>query len=274
MSDVLDGAVAPVEPVATPEPVAPAPASTAEQEAEIRPDEAKEDRQFTQKELDDILQKRLAKEYRRFERQANERAELMARALAAERQLEAFKPPAPQVSDGKPQLSQFQDYESYTEALTDWKVKQTIEQREAKQREAYQQHTQAQQKQEAVKEVKQKFGAILESKPDVADIVLDEHFPISDPMLGAMMSSDVGEKLLEYIAHNKSKAAEIYALPPAAQFRKVMELEAQLRVPSARTTNAPEPVKPVGTGPALQKSLEKMTQKEFEAHLAKAVYGR
>jgi hypothetical protein len=264
MSDVLDGELspaAPVEPQATAEPVAEAPESTAEQETEQKPEAPP--KTFTQDELDKIVQKRLAKESRRIEKQVA--AEVENRYLR-----EQLKPaPVSQVADGKPQLAQFQDYESYTEALVDWKAEQKIVEREAKQREAYQQQAQIEQQKQAVQEVNQKFGSILESKPDVADIVLEKNFPISDPMLGAMMSSDVADKLLEHIANNPKTAAEIYELPPATQFRKVMELEAKLKMPLPKTTKAPEPVKGVSNGSSFTKSIEDMSIAEYKAWRAK-----
>ena len=111
-------AEAPAEEV-IPESAAQPTETTAESEQETKP-ESKE-KTFTQEELDSIVQKRLAKESRRIAKLA----EVEAENRMLKQQMEQARPRQEEPS-GKPVPSQFQDYESYIEAVAEWKADQKL----------------------------------------------------------------------------------------------------------------------------------------------------
>jgi hypothetical protein len=266
MSDVQDEIVAPVvQPEATPEPVAP-PDSTAEQTSEEKP-EAKPERTFTQDELDKILQKRLAKESKRIERQVA--AEVENKFLR-----ERLAPPQEAASSGRPELKDFQDYEQFTEALADWKAEQKFSQKFSQLEEQRNQQEAQRRQAEQAREATQNLMKGAEKYPDYEEVVFSDEYPVDKPTALAIARSKHAADIAYHLATHHDEARRIASLDQMEQVFAIRDLDIKFGSPQNKTTTAPEPVKPVGTGPALQKSLEKMTQKEFEAHLAKTVYGK
>lgn len=268
MSDVLDGVVTPatneVPPAATPENVAPAPDSTAEQKPDETKPEAKPERTFTQKELDEIVQRRLAKEAKRAAREAA--MEVENRFLRE--QAQARQQPQPQ-GDGRPRKEDFQDYESYTEAIADWKAEQkATEKFEAFQRQLAEQ-SERQRMQAQAAEVQTRLMKGAEKYPDFHERVFDDSVPIDKPTAAAIAESEHSADISYHLATHREEAERIARLSPVKQVQEIAALEAKFRTPAPKTTNAPAPIAPVGPGASYKKSLETMTQQEFEAELAK-----
>ena len=76
---------------------------------------------FTQKDVDDIIGKRLAKESRRAERDAQNRESRIQQEIA--QRIQKIQPQQP-VRTGAPKPDDFQDYESYIDARMDFKSEQ------------------------------------------------------------------------------------------------------------------------------------------------------
>lgn len=175
------------------------------------------------------------------------------RGLEAEIQKRSTAPePKPEVatpkSEGKPSPDNFNSYEEYVEALTDYRV----EQRLLKQREeAQQQEAQAQQKQildrwneqsEAAREKFEDFDEVLNSVP-----------PPPPAIQYAIMSSDQAAEVAYHLAQNPKELARIAKLEPLAAAREIGKLEVKLSkpvtppaTPKPKVTSAPAPIKPVG----------------------------
>jgi len=103
-------------------------------------DEEKPEKLLTQKEVDEAIQRRLSRESRKLERQI--RAEIENKYLRE--QLSQAKPETPSQPSGEPKPEQFKDYESYIDALTDYKVEKKlagVQERSAQQRQAEAQQT-------------------------------------------------------------------------------------------------------------------------------------
>jgi hypothetical protein len=205
------------------------------------PDEAQAEKQtktFTQDELDAIVKKRLAKESRRIERVA---------ALEAENRMlrERMQPPPQertgQPPSGAPRPEQFQDYESYVEALTDWKVDQKLEaQRQMSARERAEHEARAQ-----AKQVREKLSAASSKYEDFEDVALAPDTPITQAMAHAILESDVSADLAYYLGSHTDEAARIAQMSPVGQVRALAKLEEKLTA-SAPTSKAPKPISPIG----------------------------
>lgn len=265
MSDVFDGAIAPVEtPVATPEPVAPTQETTAAPEVTETPEAS--EKMLSQSEVDKIVQKRLAKESRRFEREANERAQLMARALAAERQLEVTQPKPQAAPDGKPNLSQFQDYESYTEALTDWKTNQAIERRFANENQRLLQFQEQQLNAKRAEALRPKIDEAISKYDDWAEVATT--FAMPQMMEEAVLESPLVAEVAYFLGQNPNEVNRIARLSPAAQVREIAKIETKLSAP-VTPTNAPPPIKPNGTKATVKTDTFNLPWDQFVANRRK-----
>ena len=144
----------------------------------------------------------------------------------------------------KPKLDDFETYDQYTEALTDWKFEQKAKEQESKSRE-----------QALRNEAKQRvetYGAkadeFAKENPDFDEVVAesDVFTPI---MVQAIQESDVGPEVAYYLAKNPEEASKIARLGIVAMNRAIGRIEAKLESkeakPAVKTTNAPPPIKPV-----------------------------
>jgi hypothetical protein len=196
---------------------------------------------------------------RRIDKLVREKRELEARLAALEQRLAGgeHKPPAGEAADGtkqtpaasdhadgKPRPEDFDTYEAYTEALTDWKLEQRERQRA---------------QQEAERRVFDSWMARIEAArrehPDF-DEVVDSDVPVSEAMQRAILESDQGAEVAYWLGKHPEEAARIAKLSPIAAIREIGRIEASLAKPSpspkpkATVTRAPKPVSPVSGGKA------------------------
>lgn len=178
---------------------------------------------------------------------------------AAEKTGEEPKPAA--APAGKPKVEDFETYEEFTEALTDWKLEQRVQKLEKDRAE-----------QERQREVKQAFstqkqawdGRLAESKAahddyddrmaDVSDVELPAHVD------QAIFESENGPELAYHLAGHRDELERIVKLSPLSAVRELGRIEAQLKTPpkpaagdktrtpavTPRVTSAPKPISPVG----------------------------
>lgn len=259
MSEIDTAAPAPEVPAApVAAPIAtPPPDSTAEQVEvpEGESPESKPERTFTQKELDEIVQKRLGKESRRAERLAEARI----RAEYAERQLAELKaPPKPESPSGEPKPDQFQDYETYIAALTDWKVDQKLG--------GIRKESEAQQRKREAEEmtVKQlpKIERGREKYEDFDEVVRDFVAQVPPAMHDAILESEVTDQLLYFLGQNPAERDRIFRLSNVGQVKAIAALETKLTtVPTP--TKTPPPIVPNSTKAPVTKDLSQMDYKDF-----------
>lgn len=235
---------------------------TADPIEEIKP-EVKPERTFTQKELDEILQKRLAKESRKIERYSRAEAEL--RLLK-----EQMQPKPDPVSQGEPKPENYKDYESYIEALTDYKV-------DAKLKGIHERTTQERQQQAQLEhEVKLRDNIVKAAAKydDFEEVVTNDNVPITYAMRDAIGESEIGGDIAYHLGTNIHEAARIANLSPIGQVRAILDLEAKLKAPKKVTTSAPEPISPSGNKASVTKSPDQMTDAEFDAWRKKHIKAR
>jgi hypothetical protein len=236
MSDeVLAEAPAP-EQVATaaPEPEIAAP-------VEAQPESPKS---FSQEELDAAIGKRLAREQRKWEREA--------------RQAEAPKPvPVEHVTP-----EQYTTTEEYVEALTTSKAQQIVQQQQY-----------AKQQQELLGSYHEKEEDARGRYEDFEQVAYNPNLPITTVMAETIQASDVGPDLAYYLGTNPKEADRISRLSPYMQAKEIGKIEAKLsdNPPVKKTTSAPPPIAPIsgrGTGaPAYDttdpRSIKNMSTSEW-----------
>ena len=210
MSDeVLAEAPAP-EQVATaaPEPEIAAPVET-------QPESPKS---FSQEELDAAIGKRLAREQRKWEREA--------------RQAEAPKPAL--VEHVTPE--QFTTTEEYVEALTTSKAQQIVQQQQY-----------AKQQQELLGSYHEKEEDARGRYEDFEQVAYNPKLPITNVMAQTIQAADNGPDIAYYLGTNPKEADRIARLTPILQAKEIGRLEAKVASEPAtkRTSSAPAPISPV-----------------------------
>lgn len=195
--------------------------------------EGQEQKTFTQKELDEILQKRIAKAEARAER----------RVLRTLERVIPQPQSAPQhtsqpADDGKPARANYASDDAYIDALTDWKL--DARDRKAEQTRQQEQHRTLAQRTEGI-------YAEAEKLPGFDREAFDE-LPLSRSIVEALIDSDTPAKLMHYMAANPAEVERIAKLSPARQAAELGKLEAALPK-TPKTSKAPDPIgNPVGGG--------------------------
>lgn len=212
------------------------------------PEQQVEERRFTQAELDEKLQKRLAKEARKAD----------ARYQELQRELAALKEPKPAETktESEPKRTDYDSYEAFVEARAEWradqKVTKRLEEFEGKTMKKAESDRQA----KAQAEFKARVDDVIESgRKAYADFdavineaVSDELIPTKGPLYEAIMDSEIGDKLVYHLAKNPKEAERIGALSVYGQLRELGKLEDRLSAKkepretmepiAGRTTNA------------------------------------
>lgn len=188
-------------------------------------------------------------------RAAERREEELRRVVAqlAQQQQPQVQPVAPpqQSFNAKPTLEDFNSYEEFTEALTDWKATQAVQtalqQREAAEAAARAQREQAERAQtwqQRASEASTKFN-------DFHAVALNPDLPVSPAMAEVIQSVDNGPDVLYHLGKNPAEAARIAALPPTQAAFALGSLAAALQPPTKATPRpVPQPINPLAGGNA------------------------
>lgn len=151
------------------------------------------------------------------------RQEAEERAAELQRKLDAMQSPVPE-EKGKPTSDQFDSYDEFIEALTEWKVEEREKAREVNEKAS------AQQKQahEAHMRYASNAAKFMADHPDFEQITANPDLQITDPMAAAIRESDAGPDIAYSLGKNPQEAARISQLSPASQIREIGKLEAKL----------------------------------------------
>ena len=188
----------------------PAPELTLTSTPETEETETESPKTFTQEELDSIVGRRLAKEQRKWERQAVPAA-----------------PVAP------PEADQFDSVEAYADALALQKAEELVKQRDVKQ----QQSVLVEAYHDREEEARGRYN-------DFEQVAYNPNLPITAAMAETIQSSEVGPDMAYYLGVNPKEADRISKLAPFVQAKELGRLEAKLlSEPAAkRVSSAPDPI--------------------------------
>ena len=184
---------------------------------------------FTQKELDEIIQKRLAKAQRTARRDALQEFQ----ALTQREQPQ----PAKEAHDDRPARKDGETDEDYFDRMADWKLDQR-DRKAAKERE----------KQNAEALAKKTDSIYAEAvKLDGFDRDAFDELPLTRPIVEALIDSDNAPALMKHMADNPDDIERIAKLSPARQAAELGKLEARLasEPPPKKVSSTPEPLSPI-----------------------------
>lgn len=227
---------------------------------------------FTQDEVDAAVEKRLAKERRKREREIDRlRAELEVRTQPPREQ-------PTQQADAEPKREAFESYEDYLRALGRFEArleaKRAAEENgkraQLMQAEAYQRQL-AERFQKQIPEARKKYA-------DFDEVVESAEIAMTPVMQRAIMESDMVHDVNYFLAKNPAEAERISVLPPLAQVREIGRIEAKLAsapAPVVKPSSAPEPITPVKGASTPSGDLDdKIPIAEWRQKFIKSFYGR
>lgn len=162
---------------------------------------------------------------------------------------EVENPFKPDITD-KPKPDQYDDYDSYVEALADYKAQQAIlkaqESTHKLTREQYAQREQQRLEQKAARDA----AEASKRYPDFYEVA--SKVTLSKDALQEMYDSDLGPELAYYLGKNPSEMERISDLTPAKQIKELSKLEVKLTAktatPERKVVKEPTKVESAGSG--------------------------
>lgn len=211
----VDSAPAPEETTAS-EPAEQEVSGAQEQQEDSEP---KEERKFSQEELDAALGKRLARERRKWERE------------------QQSKQVAPQVPNELPAQDSFESPEHYADFIR------------AEAQKLVQQQNEWNQQAQIEEAFADRVEEAMDRYDDYDQVVSNPNLHITDVMAATIKASEKGPDVAYYLGTNPKEAARIAKLPPYTQAMELGKLEVKLAAnpPVKKTSSAPEPIKPVAS---------------------------
>lgn len=175
----------------------------------------------------------------------------------------------------KPTLEQFKDsadpYADLADAIADWRYDRKVAENNYR--------TQVQQQQQQQQQLLERQSRWFdEAKTELGEdhfdsLCKDPSFGITPPMVTALMDSDVGVHLLDYLDKHRDQVTEIGKLSPIGQVRAIGKLEdrliaqaekvvAEAELAKKQQPNQPNKVQPPGTGaPPVKASPDSLMEK-------------
>lgn len=217
-----------------------------------------------QKRIDELTRDK--HEARRFaEQQMEINKQLIAQLQNLQQPKQPEQPQAPQ-QNAPPEQSQYQTYEDYVMALSEWKAEQTV----ARQIEAYQK-----QQIEAVTQRQQAYDAEVQAKtfmekatqatakyPDFIEVVSNPQLPLPQSVIKYMNETENTADVAYFLGKNPDLALAIAQKSSDAQEIIIKQLSVNMRA-QAKATQAPDPINPIGQGQSGTNDLSKMPMEDF-----------
>jgi hypothetical protein len=235
---------------------------------ESAPDEEpRQQKSAVQKRID-----KLTREKYEMEAQAKFYAEQLRKVEEAKAQQPKQEEPQ-KSSDAAPKVDDYDSYEAYIEALTEYKTEQRFaQQAERMSQEQQRQKAEAAQRQQA-QTVQQRITEGRAKYDDFDEIALSGSVPITQEMATAIGESELGADIAYYLGNHPDEAVKIATMSPTAQFRALGRLETKLEAQPVNKSHAPPPIKPVSKGAKAIKDPSNMSIDEWMAWRMKQVNG-
>ena len=200
---------------------------------------------FTQAELDDIVQRRIAK------------AESKAERRATQAYKDALERITPQQREAPRNTEPTRDQFASDAEWIDAKVDHKLQQRDAGQREV-----QARESNASMYQKTEAIYAQAEKLPGFDRDAFDE-LPLSGAMAAAITESDVAAQLMAFMATNPEEVDRIAKLSPIKQAVELGKLESKIQQPS-KISKAPPPISPIGNQGSVSPNLANASFAEYK----------
>lgn len=168
------------------------------------------------------------------------------RQLAQGQQGASSAPAAP----SKPTPDQFDDHNTYVEALAEFKAKEIFEKAAAE-------RAQQEAAQTRASTFAERQNAFRQQATDYDDVVGNADIAVQPHVLDLLQESEVGPAMAYHMAKNPAVAERLNGLSPVQAAREFGKIEATLSTPAPapaapvkQPSKAPAPIKPVSSGAA------------------------
>ncbi len=253
-----------------PEATEPDPAEPTEPEGEGEPEAETQD---TEPEIDPAIQAKIDK----LEKQTGYLQRKLNEKDKKDPEPEPEKPKAvPDFKTPKPAEDDFEAYDDYVEALTDWKVDKKLAEQEAQ---AKADANDVKEK-ELVEEFTDRMKVGETKYKDFKETITDETLPITHGMVNLLRDPEIAENPADvayYLGKNRAECSQIAHMTPPQAAVALNKISAKLAVEEAadptpkiepktepNVSKAPAPIVPIGSKETVTKDPTKMTQKEYE----------
>jgi hypothetical protein len=216
---------------------------------------------------------------KRIDKVVREREEERRKNEALQREIDELKK-GKEKDDKSAQLkepveSDFETYDEYLDALDKFESEQDISKSDDKPKDEKPTENKDEDAPNEMTESQKTALAIIKEHVESADkpedfeaVALNPDIPITGDMLEALAECDDPTKVMYHLGQNKDLATKIAEGSPAQQMREIAKLD--LTVDSkppkpTKTTQAPDPIKPVKGSDAQPKNPADMSQSEYEA---------
>lgn len=171
----------------------------------------------------------------------------------------------------KPNLADFTDYETYIEALTDWKTTQKISEAVHQQRSATVQERQQAEAMELAKGWANKQETVRKSIADYDEVMGGADTVVAPYITDAILTSDRGPEVAYHLAKNSALAEKLNRLSPIAAAREIGRIEAALEKSSPGTSRSapPPPARTTRSSATIPGDPAKMDHEAYRAMRAK-----
>jgi len=164
---------------------------------------------------------------------------------------------------GKPIVQDFESYDQYVDALTEWKIEQ-------KEKEKIQHQIAIDRKehhQRLLEEFKENSTHFKEKNKDFDEVAFAKEVPYTEEMAELVLTSKKGHEIAYYLGKNIDEATRMAALPLHLLAREIANLEIKFSIPISpkNISQTPAPISPLGSsGETLNKELsDKMSTEEW-----------
>ncbi len=202
----------------------------------------------------------------RTQEEARIRAEVERDLLRRELEGRQSQPIPQAVPEPKPE--DFSDPDTYRQAQFNWAVKTEVSRTLAEERQASERQTQQQQTKSLVDQYRARQDKLVEANPDFITPIKDPYVPMSEAMVQAVLTSDVGPEIYNYLATHRDEAARLSTSLPGAAARAIGVIEAKLgQGDTTRTATGkpPPPFNPVTGHTRIDTPVEKLSMEEYAA---------
>ena len=188
---------------------------------------------FTQEELDAALQKRLAKEERKWTRKME--------AALAEKQATAPKE--------EPRRESFRDDDAYVMATIEHLAEQKAAEKLTQREQAQKARIEAEEREKRAEAFDSRAESVRKQAPDFDDVVSDSRLQrldvVSNSMVDFIADSDMGADVLYHLGKNIKEAQRIAQLSPSKAVRELVKIESELAAKPQKQSKAPPPISPI-----------------------------
>lgn len=208
---------------------------------------------------------------KRISELTHKRRDAETRALRAEQEAadlrKRLEEQAKGETKGAPKLEDFESYDDYLRASVRWETAETVKRERERQAEESRRAGEEARSAALREEWAAKADMARTKYNDFDAVALNQNLPVSQPMLDAILDSDLGAEIAYHLGKNPDVALRLSQMHPVSVAREIGRLEVQLQnqPQPPKATSAPAPINPVGSRAKAEKTPDEMTDEEYYA---------